>query len=140
MGPNGPANVTPTVSTDGLSVTVDSPGWDPGAQYQIVVAQAVDPAATNLPTGALVTFTTRSDRPRAAAPTLVSVNGGDPTAPESFRPMFETSTIRLVFSEPLDPRTVALAAGSIELLDPSGTRGARDDHRQGHPRLDRSRR
>jgi len=121
MGPNGPANVTPTVSADGLSVTVDSPGWDPGAQYQIVVAQSVDPTATNLPTGALVTFTTRSDRPRAAVPTLVSVNGGDPTAPDSFRPMFETSTIRLVFSEPLDPRTVALAAGSIELLDPSGS-------------------
>ena len=41
MGPNGPANVTPAISADGLSVTVDSPGWDPGAQYQIVVAQDV---------------------------------------------------------------------------------------------------
>lgn len=120
-GPNGPANVTPTVSSDGLAVSVDSPGWDPGAQYTISVTSALAPFAANLPTGPLVTFTTRSDRPRAAAPTLVAVNGGDPASPESFRPMFETSTIRLVFSEPLDPRTVTLGAGSIELLDPSGS-------------------
>ncbi|MBV8756307.1 MAG: Ig-like domain-containing protein [Deltaproteobacteria bacterium] len=121
MGPNGPANVTPTVSADGLAVSVDSPGWDPGAQYSISVTSTLAPFATNLPTGALVTFTTRSDRPRAAVPTLVAVNGGDPANPESFRPMFETSTIRLVFSEPLDPRTVTLAPGSIELLDPNGS-------------------
>lgn len=120
MGPNGPANITPTVSADGLTVSVDSPGWDPGAQYQISVTSALAPFAANLPSGPLVTFTTRSDRPRAAAPTLVAVNGGDPANPESFRPMFETSTIRLVFSEPLDPRTVQLAPGSIELLDPNG--------------------
>lgn len=121
MGPNGPANVTPTVSADGLAVSVDSPGWDPGAQYSISVTSAAAPFATNLPTsGPLVTFTTRSDRPKSAAPTLVAVNGGDPANPESFRPMFETSTIRLVFSEPLDPRTVMLAPGSIELLDASG--------------------
>jgi len=31
--------------------------------------------------------------------------------------MFETSTIRLLFSEPLDPRTIASGAGAIELLD-----------------------
>jgi hypothetical protein len=35
--------------------------------------------------------------------------------------MFEASTIRLVFSEPLDPRTVVDAPGSIELFDASGT-------------------
>ena len=122
VGPAGPVTVTPNVSMDGKTVTIDSPGFDPGAQYQIQVAQAVMPKAENLPSsGALVTFTTRNDRPKAAAPTLLAVNGGDPMSPESFRPMFESSTIRLVFSEPLDPRTVQLAAGSIELLDPSGT-------------------
>ncbi|HSN30297.1 MAG TPA: Ig-like domain-containing protein [Kofleriaceae bacterium] len=121
MGPNGPASVTPTVSPDGLAVTVDSPGWDPGAQYSINVTTAAAPFATNLPSsGPLVTFTTRNDRPKAAPPTLIAVNGGDPANPESFRPMFETSTIRLVFSEPLDPRTVMLAPGSVELLDASG--------------------
>ncbi|HWU87893.1 MAG TPA: Ig-like domain-containing protein, partial [Kofleriaceae bacterium] len=31
-------------------------------------------------------------------------------------PMFEATTIRLVFSEPLDPRTVVEGAGSVELL------------------------
>jgi len=122
IGPEGPLSVTPQVSMDGRTVTVDSPGFTPGGQYQVMVAPAVMPKAENLPTsGALVTFTARSDRPRAAAPTLVAINGGSPMAPESFRPMFESSTIRLVFSEPLDPRTVALAPGSIELLDPSGT-------------------
>jgi hypothetical protein len=120
-GPNGPLNATPEVSPDGHTVTIDSPGFDPGAQYQIVVDSSVMPKAENLPTsGPLVTFTARSDRPRAAAPTLVAINGGSPMSPESFRPMFETSTIRLIFSEPLDQRTVQLAAGSIELLDASG--------------------
>jgi len=60
---------------------------------------------------------TRTKRPRAAAPTLIAVNGGDPAMPTSFRPMFETSTIRLVFSEPLDPRTVTNVTGSVELID-----------------------
>jgi hypothetical protein len=122
VGPAGPLTATPMVSMDGRTVTIDSPGFDPGVQYQIKVAQSVMPTAKNLPSsGALVTFTTRSDRPKAAPPALLAVNGGNPMMPESFRPMFESSTIRLVFSEPLDPRTVALTAGSIELLDPSGT-------------------
>jgi hypothetical protein len=122
MGPNGPLTATPQVSMDGKTVTIDSPGFDPGAQYQIQVAQSVMPTAANLPSsGALVTFTTRSDRPKAAPPALVAVNGANPMTPDAFRPMFESSTIRLVFSEPLDPRTVSLAAGSIELLDGSGT-------------------
>lgn len=121
IGPDGPLTVTPAVSEDGRTVTVDSPGFTPGAQYQVVVTNEVLPTAQNLPTsGPLVTFTARSDRPRAAPPTLVAVNGGSPMAPESFRPMFETSTIRLIFSEPLDQRTVTLGAGSIELLDASG--------------------
>ena len=120
VGPGGPVAVTPEVSADGKTVRVDSPGYDPGTRYQVIVGPALDPDAQNLPSGPLVTFTTRADRPRAAAPALVAVNGGDPMNPESFRPMFETSTIRLVFSEPLDPRTIALAPGSIELLDPTG--------------------
>src|SRR6185369_1613427 len=82
------------------------------------VRSALAPTAKNLPaTGPLFSFTTRSAQPRAAPPALVAVNGGPPTMPEAFRPMFETSTIRLVFSEPLDPRTVVLAPGAIELVD-----------------------
>ncbi|HTR52735.1 MAG TPA: Ig-like domain-containing protein [Kofleriaceae bacterium] len=121
VGPAGPVTVMPQVSMDGKTIVVPSPGFAEGGQYQIVVGSALEPTAQNLPaTGALVTFTARADRPRAAAPTLVSVNGGDPANPESFRPMFEASTIRLVFSEPLDPRTVTASPGSVELFDGGG--------------------
>ncbi|HEY1556900.1 MAG TPA: Ig-like domain-containing protein [Kofleriaceae bacterium] len=121
VGPDGPATVMPQVSMDGRTIVVPSPGYDEGAQYQIVVGSALEPTAQNLPaSGALVTFTTRSARARAAPPALVAVNGGDPANPESFRPMYEASTIRLVFSEPLDPRTVADGPGSIELFDGGG--------------------
>src|SRR5690606_14813226 len=58
---------------------------------------------------------------RAAAPSLIAINGSDPMMPTSYRPLFETSTIRIVASEPLDPRTVTLAAGSFELLDDAGS-------------------
>jgi hypothetical protein len=133
VGPSGPVTTTPTVTGDGKTVVIDGASLDPGASYQLFVRSALAPTAQNLPaSGPLVTFTTRSDRPRAAPPTLVAVNGGDPANPESFHPIFETSTIRLVFSEPLDPRTV-LAPGAIELLDGSGaqvpvTIYARDIH------------
>jgi hypothetical protein len=62
-------------------------------------------------------FTTRSLQPKSGVPKLIAVNGGDPMQPESFRPMLETSTIELVFSEPLDSRSVVLGAGAVELLD-----------------------
>ena len=121
VGPGGPLAVTPTVSADGKTVIVDGVTFDPGTQYQVLVRPALVPTAKNLPTsGALVTFTTRADRPRAAAPALVAIDGADPANPTAFRPFFETSTIRLVFSEPLDPRSVFLGPGSIELLDGSG--------------------
>ncbi len=120
VGPNGPVATTPEVSEDGYTVSYPVGQLEAGAQYDLFVRSELAPEAENLPAGALVSFTTRSTRPRAAIPKLVGLNGGDPMSPDSFRPMFETSTIRLVFSEPLDPRTVALAAGSFELLDSSG--------------------
>ena len=121
VGPNGPVTATPTVGADGKTVTLTGLALDPGTQYQLFVGAALDPQAQNLPaSGPLLKFTTRNDRPVSAVPTLVAVNGGDPTNPESFRPLLDTSTIRLVFSEPLDPRSVMLAAGSIQLLDANG--------------------
>ena len=118
VGPNGPVDVTPAVVGGGKAVELANAPFEEGATYMLMVGQAVSPTAKNLPaSGALVTFTTRSARPRAAAPSLVAVNGGDPARPDSFRPMFETSTIRLVFSEPLDPRTVTPVAGGLELID-----------------------
>ena len=123
VGPGGVVDATPQVIGDGgRTVELTGLALEPGTEYQVFVRASADPAATNLPaSGPLVTFTTRSSRPRAAAPALVAVNGAPPATPTAFRPMFETSTIRLVFSEPLDPRTVTTTAGGIELLDASNT-------------------
>lgn len=122
VGPNGPVAATPEISEDGHTVSFPAGDLEPGVTYDVFVRSELAPEARNLPaSGPLVSFTTRSSRPRAAAPALVAVNGGDPANPESLRPLFETSTIRLVFSEPLDSRSVALAAGSIELLNSAGS-------------------
>jgi hypothetical protein len=122
VGPDGPVDVTPVVSEDGKTVSMPASELAEGTTYQVIVRSELAPEARNLPgSGPLVTFTTRSTRPRAAAPELVAFNGAAPGMPDAFRPLFETSTLRLVFSEPLDPRTVTLAAGSIELLDATGS-------------------
>ncbi len=121
VGPNGPVNATPEVAMDGKSVAFSDAQLDAGVQYQLYVGAGLAPFAKNLPaSGPLVTFTTRTTRPNSAAPALVAINGGDPASPESFRPMLDTSTIRLLFSEPLDPRSVVLGPGAIELLDSTG--------------------
>ena len=118
VGPDGPVDATAEVVGDGKSVQLAAADLVEGTEYQLYVRSALAPDATNLPvSGPLVKFTTRTKRPRAAAPTVIAVNGGDPASPTSFRPMFETSTIRLVFSEPLDPRTVTNVTGSVELFD-----------------------
>jgi Big-like domain-containing protein len=118
VGPDGPVATTPEVVGDGKTVQFTNVAFAPGTTYAVYARPALAPAAKNLPeAGPLFSFTTRSTQARAAAPTVIAVNGAAPTAPETFRPMFESSTIRLVFSEPLDPRTVVLATGAIELVD-----------------------
>ncbi|MBA3459382.1 MAG: Ig-like domain-containing protein [Deltaproteobacteria bacterium] len=119
MGPAGPVDAMPEVVGNGKSVQFAAAPLEEGATYQLIVGQALAPTAKNLPSGPLVTFTTRTARPRAAAPTLVAVNGGEPQSPAAFRPMYESSTIRLVFSEPIDPRTVTAVTGAVELIDTS---------------------
>ncbi len=117
VGPNGPVDATPTLVGD---KTVEyATTLDPGASYAVYIGAALAPFAENLPaTGTpLVHFTTRSTQPKSAVPTLVAINGGDPTLPESFRPMLEATTIELLFSEPLDTRTVTIGTGAIELVD-----------------------
>src|SRR5262245_5096489 len=122
VGPGGALDVTPTVTPSGNGVTATVP-LDPGTTYQVFVSSALSPPAKNVPaSGPLFSFTTRSDRPRAAAPELVAINGAPPAMPEAFRPMFESSTIRLVFSEPLDPRSVQLQPGLFQLVDKSADR------------------
>jgi hypothetical protein len=122
VGPGGVVDATPEVTGDGHSVQFPATTQlEAGATYQLFVRGELAPNATNLPeSGPLVEFTTRAQRPRSVAPALVAVNGAPVATPEAFRPMLETSTIRLVFSEPLDPRTAQLGAGAIELVDSGG--------------------
>ena len=117
-GPAGPIAATAEVVNEGRTVQFADAALEAGTTYNVVVKAALAPDATNLPTtGPLFSFTTRIAQARAAVPTLVGVNGAPAATPTAFRPMFETSTIRLLFSEPLDPRTIASGAGAIELLD-----------------------
>lgn len=116
LGPAGPVDVAPLVVGDGLTVEIPSGALDPGTSYALHVGRALAPFAASLPaTGPLVRFTTRSVRPRAAAPALVAIQGGS-LATLAERPIYDTSTIRLVLSEPLEPRTVAAGPGSVELV------------------------
>jgi hypothetical protein len=122
VGPAGAVMASVTLSENGKTVLVESDALEPGTTYGVQVQNAISPDAKNIPgSGPLFSFTTRNSRPRAAVPKLVAVNGGDPIDVTSFRPMFESTTIRLVFSEPLDPRTITQAAGGIELLDAGGS-------------------
>jgi hypothetical protein len=121
IGPNGPVSAMPSVSMDGLTVAYTGLSMDAGASYAVYVGSDLAPTAQNLPSGPLAHFTTRSARPKSAAPMLIAINGGDPASPESFRPMLEATTIELVFSEPLDSRTVVIEPGAFELLDASNT-------------------
>lgn len=122
IGPAGVVDATPEVTGDGFSVQFASPALDPGTTYRLFVRSELLPEAGNLPAAGdpLVTFTTRSSKPSSATPSLIAINGSPIATPDSFRPMLESSTIRLVFSEPLDPRTTELRAGAIELVDSSG--------------------
>lgn len=121
VGPDGPIEASVEVSENRKTLSITSAALAAGTTYGVHVQNSVAPKAANIPaSGPLFSFTTRNARPRSAPPALVAVNGGDPANIESFRPMFESSTIRLLFSEPLDPRTVRLGADAIELLDAGG--------------------
>ena len=126
VGPEGVVAAMPSLVGDR---TVEyATNLAPGATYAVYIdagvrsgSTALAPFATNLPAAGspLVHFTTRSIQPTSAVPRLVAVNGGDPMMPESFRPMLESTTIELLFSEPLDSRSVTTGTGAIELVDRS---------------------
>jgi hypothetical protein len=118
VGPDGPLAATAEVAGDGRIVQLTGAALADGTSYAVYARAALAPTAANLPSsGPLFRFTTRSTRPRAAAPAIVAINGAAPTAPDALGAVFDSSTIRLAFSEPLDPRTVALGPGAIELVD-----------------------
>jgi hypothetical protein len=104
-------DATPTITASGSSVTLDPHHLLPGANYSVMLAEST-----------LFSFRTRSDAPRADSPSLVTVQGSAPdalAAGTSLHPVFEMSTLRLVFSEPLDSRTIAavtLADGAGQLV------------------------
>lgn len=127
VGPDGPVPAVVQViggTAGGRIVQLSGAALAPGTTYAVYASAALAPTATNLPaTGPVLHFTTRTTRLRAAAPALVAINGAAPGAPDAvhaFRPLVETSTIRLVFSQPLAPQTIALAPGALELVDALG--------------------
>ena len=114
VGPSGHADIAVSVVGQGKTLAITSGAFEPGTTYEVHV-----PGAAGELGGPLLRFTTRSDRPLAGPPALVAFNGSDPLSPATFRPIFETSTLQLVFSEPLDPRSAVLEPGAIELVDAS---------------------
>jgi hypothetical protein len=114
VGPGGTVEIATQVMGSGHTLAITSRAFEPATTYAVHSGDESTP---------LFSFTTRNDRPRSGAPALVAFNGSDPVAPGTFRPIFETSTLSLVFSEPLDPRTVVVGPGGIELVDPA-TRAA----------------
>ena len=121
VGPEGPVTTTAQASEDGATIFIEGAELEPGTTYEVVLSAALAPEGSNVSAGSLFSFTTRKKRPRVAPPTLISINGSSPEAfgqeVGRFRPLFETSTLRVVFSEPLDPRTVIYSPGAIELVN-----------------------
>jgi hypothetical protein len=117
-GPAGPVDVAAKVVGDGKSVEIADTVLEPGTRYEVYATTQLAPGAANLPaSGPLFSFTTRTTRPRSTVPALTAVNGGDPAKIDSFRPMYTSSTLRLVFSEPLDPRGAVSGPGGVELVN-----------------------
>jgi Big-like domain-containing protein len=110
VGPDGNVEIDVATIADGNTLAITSKAFLPGTEYEVH-------AGGDQP---LFRFTTRSVRPLAGPPTLIAIDGSDPQSPGDFRPIADTSTIQLVFSEPLDPRSVALEPGAIELVDADG--------------------
>jgi hypothetical protein len=99
VGPIGPVAVATKITGGGKTLELASSELVPGTRYEVDVA------------GATFHFTTRDDRPHAGAPRLIAFAGADPASAAMIR---DSATLELVFSEPLDPRSVVPA---IELVD-----------------------
>lgn len=115
VGPDGPVDAAIEVVGGGRTLAIRAAALQPGTTYELSVSGGEGGADTPL-----LSFTTRSDRPLRGAPMLVAFDGSDPATPGTFRPIVETAALQLVFSEPLDPRSVALEPGAIELIDAQG--------------------
>lgn len=116
VGPGGVAAHAATIVGPRRNILLLSPELlAPGETYRLYVRPPLLDGAANLPASApLVTFRTRQAERAAGAPALLTVNG-EPAA--SFtggeaprRPILDRSTLRLVFSEALDERTVTASS------------------------------
>lgn len=113
---------TEVLGEDGTIVAVSSSALRPGESYQIFLRPSLVPGSANLPADApLVTFRTRRLESAAGAPQLLSVSGEDPAVfaaggPAPRHPLLDHTTLRLVFSEPLDERSLRLGAAANVVL------------------------
>jgi hypothetical protein len=118
VGPGGPVAIKTTVTGASMNVVdVTSDALLPGTAYQIFARPALvaGGATGNLPTnGPLVTFVTRQQTSRpGVVPAVVSINDQDPagfqdgSGKKAPLPFLDFTTIHLLFSEPLDEKTVA---------------------------------
>jgi hypothetical protein len=132
VGPDGPLEARATATGEAGDVLQLQTGeLRPGASYEVYVGpSATTGEITNLPDGGpLFAFRTRPGGVRGGEPPAVlAVNGGDPAAftPGSGVsprfPVTDFATLRLVFSEPIDPAT-AVAGDSVALVQVDGAGG-----------------
>ena len=116
VGPRGHVDVEVAIEGGGKTLAITPRALEPATTYALYAAAAAGGSDSDT-SAPLVRWTTRGDRPRSGPPALVALNGSAPETPGALRPIYETSTLALVFSEPLDPRRVALAPGALELVD-----------------------
>jgi len=102
VGPEGPVTVTTQLAGGGKTLVLTASELAPGTTYEVDVADVA------------FHYTTRDDRPHAGPPRLIAFAGADPATAPMIR---DTATLELVFSEPLDPRSVIEGDGAIELID-----------------------
>ncbi len=121
IGPGGP--VVGEISTAEGGGAVHFTGeFLPETTYHVWAQPSLLPGATNLSaTEPLFSFTTRSQRPRAATPPQVAaINGAPPEALGSGGlPLVDFATLRILFSEPVAIPTL-LYGESVSLLDAAG--------------------
>jgi hypothetical protein len=129
VGPEGVVSTTPKIAGTQGDVLLETPSaLQPGTVYRVYATPALlGGTADNLP-GAqpLFTFTTRQQTPiEGIAPMIISVNDNSPnafipgTGISPKLPFLEVTTLRLVFSEPVDESTVTLGS-TFTVTGPTG--------------------
>jgi hypothetical protein len=129
VGPEGVVSTPPTVAGNGYILVEQPAALQPGTVYNVFATPALlGGTADNLPaTGPLFSFTTRQPNSiPGIAPQLVSVNDDNPLAFQDGTgfhprlPFLDLTTLRFLFSEPLDDTTVTLGGTVIvSRVDPA---------------------